>query len=154
MNTRVESLIQEVKQVYVYFARGNTKVCPFFISQHCCQALNLLFCSLQVTDKPVAVGFGISRPEHVKQVRERSYNHISADLLIKQWLISSWPNLLTFFRSTDCGVGSRWSYHRQCNGETVRRSSISQRRSKTARGLHQEHEECITIKYECILHDL
>ena len=76
VSTRVESLIQEVKQVYVYFARGNTKVCPFFISQHCCQALNLLFCSLQVTDKPVAVGFGISRPEHVKQVRELSYHHI------------------------------------------------------------------------------
>jgi tryptophan synthase alpha subunit len=28
----------------------------------------LIFLTLQVTDKPVAVGFGVSTPEHVKQV--------------------------------------------------------------------------------------
>lgn len=27
-----------------------------------------IFLTLQVTDKPVAVGFGVSTPEHVKQV--------------------------------------------------------------------------------------
>ena len=32
--------------------------------------MNLFYFSLQVTDKPVVVGFGISKPEHVKQVRE------------------------------------------------------------------------------------
>ena len=45
------------------------------------------------------VGFGISRPEHVKQViREQSYHHIISDLLlIKQWLIWSWPNFTHLF---------------------------------------------------------
>ncbi|RCV40454.1 hypothetical protein SETIT_9G055100v2 [Setaria italica] len=46
VNTRVECLIQEVKQVI---------------------------------DKPVAVGFGISTPEHVKQVKEKGFHFLLND---------------------------------------------------------------------------
>jgi len=82
------------------------------------KALNLFYFSLQVTDKPVAVGFGISKPEHVKQVREVTIT--SSALLIKEWLIL-WLSLTRPFRFrwTDCGVGCRWGDNWQCNGETV-----------------------------------
>ena len=46
---------------------------------------------------------------------------------------------------TDCRVGCRWCDHWQCNGETVRRSSLSQRRLEEATEICQEHEERTTM---------
>ena len=78
VSTRVESLIQEVKKVYIYFAEGNMKSLFFFVlldNTFADHTLNLFYFSLQVTNKPVAVGFGISKPEHVKQVGEVTISH-------------------------------------------------------------------------------
>lgn len=82
VNTRVESLIQEVKRVIIHILpkKKEKEAIFLFIFYFCYPADNdmthplslsyrMCFC-LQVTDKPVAVGFGISKPEHVKQVKE------------------------------------------------------------------------------------
>ena len=79
VSTRVQSLIQDVKKVYIYFAKGNMYNLFLILlgNTFADHALNLFYFSLQVTNKPVAVGFGISKPEHVKQVREITLsNHL------------------------------------------------------------------------------
>ena len=60
-------LRKEICKVYFFFVLlDNT------FADH---TLNLFYFSLQVTDKPVVVGFGISKPEHVKQVGEVTISH-------------------------------------------------------------------------------
>ncbi|XP_008665598.1 tryptophan synthase alpha chain, chloroplastic isoform X3 [Zea mays] len=58
VNLRVEHLLREIKKVY------------FLVSMTCGASgiQMVIFLALQVTDKPVAVGFGVSTPEHVKQI--------------------------------------------------------------------------------------
>uniref|UniRef100_A0A8R7QGR5 tryptophan synthase n=1 Tax=Triticum urartu TaxID=4572 RepID=A0A8R7QGR5_TRIUA len=75
VNPRVRDLLKEIKHVRT----NNNKIHPF--CQRSCQNYRpaythacLYICSngfpycLQVTDKAVVVGFGISTPDHVRQI--------------------------------------------------------------------------------------
>ena len=138
------------RYTHIFYKRKYVEtVCPFLSDDTAAKHWTCFVRSLQVTDKPVAVGFGISKPEHVKQVREVTIT--SSALLIKEWLIL-WISLTRPFRFrwTDCGVGCRWGDNWQCNGETVGWGNISPRRAETARGLREEHEERIARKQRLV----
>jgi tryptophan synthase alpha subunit len=71
VNPHVKDLLKEIRKVCIY--RTLKSSTSFFLTGNKCHdqliISHISFFCMQVSDKAVAVGFGISTPEHVSQVK-------------------------------------------------------------------------------------
>lgn len=104
---------------------------------------------MQATDKPVAVGFGISRPEHVKQVLNLTQSFPKASYVV--FIIAS--RMTGSVVWTDSWMGSWWSDRRQCDGEAIGGSKVANGRAQGAWESHQVSQICSSLNTQKTFED-
>lgn len=108
-----------------------------------------MFLYMQVTNKAVAVGFGISTPDHIRQVKDVFPIYKDSFVLLFSSKFYSFLTMLLLllpngcnWMYTGCTMGCRWSDNRQRDGKAFGWSWFSKRRFKEVGSIRQEPEGC------------